>query len=124
MQTEEIRKWKRAAMKMLKHLDQSKTAAAALTIAERAAILGTVAQWEIALQLSMGNRRERLSLERMRELLVASVGVNRRRLDSGSKILDQLVSGMVPGAVIKNTERLAKKTAAKLHAVGKAAAKP
>jgi hypothetical protein len=109
-------------MKLLKHLDHSKAAAAA-TIEERAAILSAVAQWEIALQLSLATRREGISLQRMRELLIASVGVHRRRLDSGGKILDQLINGMVPREVIMRTERLAKKTARRLTAAGKAAAK-
>jgi stalled ribosome rescue protein Dom34 len=123
MQTEEIRKWKQAAMKVLMHLEQSKAATAAATIEERAAILSAVAQWEIALQLSLANRREGISLARMRELLISRVGVSRAILDSKTKILEQLVDDMVPNAVIKQTERLAKATARKLHAAGKAAAK-
>ena len=59
----------------------------------------------------------------MRELLISRMGVARSQLDSNSKILETLVNGMVPPAVIKETERLAKKTARKLQAAGKAAAK-
>ena len=53
MQTDEIRRWKQATMKLVKHLDHSDC-----SVGERAALLSAVAQWEIALQLSLANRRE------------------------------------------------------------------
>jgi len=118
MQTDEIRKWKRTAMKLLETLDQKDR-----TTRDRTSILMAVAQWEIALQLSLANRRGGISLERMRELLIHRVGVNRKQLDSTAKVLDELVTGMVPPAEVRKTKKLAEKTARKLKAAGEAAAK-
>jgi hypothetical protein len=63
METAEIRKWKRSALRALESEQQEGQEGPKL-----AAFSGTAALWEIALQLSVLNERERLLAPRFREL--------------------------------------------------------